>query len=348
MYFAILWKNPEISLAELELVKPTIAKTINNQIVVFETQYPEKLDTLWWIIKRGETVNRDELKSKLLETKLIWVSNGNFWLQLKRNYGIRRYKTVDIFHTDLEIKKKWLEVIDIQNLTWIVKWYQNINLYEVVDFDKPARSMQMWMMPAKLTLIMINLWLQQLSTDWEANIYDPFAWSMTTWFIANFMWHSFIGSDIEWKYADENLDRRKHNKFYNSDKNIDFFQHDINNNLTLDKFKQWIPNLIVTEWRLWPIVRRNEGSIALKNIQEETYNLYETFIRQIYKFYKTNTNIIPTMVFTIPIYREDNIIEENIKKLCNELNFRKLDSVDEIYKRAEQNIWRKILVLKQN
>lgn len=345
MYFVILWKNPEISLAELELVKPNIAKIVNTQIVVFDTQYPEKLSSLWGVIKRWEVINRDELKSKLLETKLIWVSNSNFWLQLKRNYWIRRYKTVDIFHTDLEIKKKWIEIIDIQNLTWIVKWYQNINLYEVIDFDKPARSMQMWMMPAKLTHIMINLWVNQLSPESDITIYDPFAWSMTTWFISNFMWYNFIGSDIEWKYANENLDRRKHNKFYNSDKSISFFEHDINNKLTSDLFKQWLPNLIVTEWRLWPIVRKNEWPIALKKIQEETYKLYETFIRQIHSFYQINNKAKPVMIFTIPIYKENNIIEENIQKLCNQINFQQMNSIDEIYKRAEQNIGRKIIIL---
>lgn len=346
MYFAILWKNPEISIEELQLVKPTIEKTINNQIIVFNTEYPEKLNQLWWIIKRGETVNRDELKTKLLETKLIWVSNSNFGLQLKRNYNIKRYKTVDIYHTDLEIKKKWLEIIDIQNLTWIVKWYQNINLYEVIDFDKPARSMQMWMMPAKLTHIMINLWLKELPSNSEASIYDPFAWSMTTGFVANSMWYDFIGSDIEWKYADENLDRRKHNKFYNSEKKLDFFQHDIKNNLNLDRFKENIPNLIVSEWRLWPIVRRNEGPIAIKEIQTQTYELYEIFIKQIHNFYKTNTKIVPVMVFTIPIYKENNFIEEKLERLCEQLKFREIDSIDEIYKRAEQNIGRKIITLK--
>jgi len=158
MYFAVLWKNPGISIEELQLVEPVIEKTINNQIIVFNTQHPEKLDKLGGIIKRWEIINRDNLRNKLLETSLIWVSNNDFGLQLKRNYDIRRYKTVALSHTDLEIKRKWLEIIDMQNLIWIVKWYQNINLYEVVDFDKPARNMQMWMMPAKLTHIMINLW----------------------------------------------------------------------------------------------------------------------------------------------------------------------------------------------
>lgn len=347
MYFAILWKNSGISLEELQLVKPLIEKTINNQIVVFETLHPEKLNQLWWIIKRWEVISKDDLRTKLLETKLIWVSNNNFGLQLKRNYDIRRYKTVDLFHTDLEIKRKWLEIVDMQNLTWIVKWYQNINLYEVVDFDKPARSMQMWMMPAKLTHIMINIGINYTAVEnqWNINIYDPFAGSYTTWFISNSMWYNFVGSDIESRFAIQNIDRRKNNKFYNSEYKLDFFQHDINSDLNTASFWDTIPNLIVTEWRLGPIVKKYTSPEDVKKAQKDTSKLYETFIKQINNFYTTNKQTKPTMVFTIPVYPNDNIIEEEIESLCQKLDFWKFDSVEEIYKRPDQNIGRKIIIL---
>ncbi|MEI8008619.1 MAG: hypothetical protein WCI00_04345 [bacterium] len=39
----------------------------------------------------------------------------------------------------------------------IVEQYQNIELYEAIDFGKPGRSMEMGMMPAKLAHIMINI-----------------------------------------------------------------------------------------------------------------------------------------------------------------------------------------------
>jgi hypothetical protein len=72
--------------------------------------------------------------------------------------GIRRYKLVDIFHTDREIKNKGKEIINLEHgLYGIVEHYQDIELYEAIDFGKPGRSMQMGMMPAKLTHIMINI-----------------------------------------------------------------------------------------------------------------------------------------------------------------------------------------------
>jgi len=51
-----------------------------------------------------------------------------------------------------------LEIIQVNKEQFgIVEGYQPIYLYEVVDFEKPARSMQMGMIPAKLTHIMLNI-----------------------------------------------------------------------------------------------------------------------------------------------------------------------------------------------
>ena len=52
--------------------------------------------------------------------------------------------------------------------------YQNIRLYEVIDFEKPGRSMQMGMMPAKLTHTLLNIGLSYLKEQDKTLIYDPF------------------------------------------------------------------------------------------------------------------------------------------------------------------------------
>ena len=41
----------------------------------------------------------------------------------------------------------------------MVTGYQNINLYEEIDFEKPVNSMQIGMMPSKLAHTMINIGL---------------------------------------------------------------------------------------------------------------------------------------------------------------------------------------------
>ncbi|MDR0282585.1 MAG: hypothetical protein LBI53_04765 [Candidatus Peribacteria bacterium] len=70
---------------------------------------------------------------------------------------MKRFKQVDIIHTDMEVKNKGIELIKIKGEYGVVQGYQNIKLYEIIDFDKPARSMQIGMMPAKLTHTLINI-----------------------------------------------------------------------------------------------------------------------------------------------------------------------------------------------
>lgn len=98
------------------------------------------------------------MQTLLADVKIIGIQNENNGKHLKRTAGIRRYKLVDLFHTDKEIKNKGKEIINLENgLYGIVEQYQNIELYEEIDFGKPGRSMNMGMMPAKLTHMMINI-----------------------------------------------------------------------------------------------------------------------------------------------------------------------------------------------
>ncbi|MDR0607527.1 MAG: hypothetical protein LBG52_04135 [Candidatus Peribacteria bacterium] len=98
-------------------------------------------------------------------------------LALKKKYGLKRFKKVDLLHTDREVKEKGIELITLptlKGLIGIVQGYQNIKLYETVDFGKPARSMQTGMMPAKLTHTLINIGLAKIASPKPLLIRDPF------------------------------------------------------------------------------------------------------------------------------------------------------------------------------
>lgn len=69
---------------------------------------------------------------------------------------------------------KGIELVRIGSKWAQVLGYQNIRLYEVIDFEKPGRSMQMGMMPAKLTHTLLNIGLSYLKEQDETLIYDPF------------------------------------------------------------------------------------------------------------------------------------------------------------------------------
>jgi len=156
MYFAVLGKNPTMSREELKKASITNIQKSREGIVLFDTAIPEALQTLGGIIKRGRVVA--DIGEELKDSKIFACDDAKFALHIKRTYGIRRYKITPILSTDKEIKEKGKEIIELGKKKYgIVDGYQNIGLYESIDFEKPARSMQMGMMPAKLTHIMINI-----------------------------------------------------------------------------------------------------------------------------------------------------------------------------------------------
>ena len=356
MYFAILWKNPEISIEELKLVQAKEISYPKKGIMIFDTKYPELLPQLWWIIKIGTVVKEKDLQEILADTKIIGIQNEANGKHLKRTVWIRRYKLVDVFHTDKEIKNKGKEIINLENgLYGVVEQYQNIELYEAIDFGKPGRSMEMWMMPAKLTHIMINIWLTHFIHDSQLDIeklciYDPFVWSWTTGMLANYLWYDFIGSDIKTKYAEQNAQRWMTTKFTTPDKEFSIFTHDIK-----EKFKKdslFIERggtgtvgdlekdlLVITEWRLWPIVKKSTSDQDIQKFQERVADLYKSFLDRIKELWTI-------AVFTIPRYIwQDNGIEQVLAKHSTKLGLQ-LQSIPELYSREWQQVARKIMIVK--
>ncbi len=252
-----------------------------------------------------------------------------------------------LFHTDREIKNKGKEIINLENgLYGIVEQYQNIELYETIDFGKPWRSMQMGMMPAKLTHMMINIWLSyviyhsQLEIE-NLCIYDPFVGSGTTWMLANHFGYDFIGSDIKSNYAEENATRRKTTKFYTPDKQFDIFTHDITQKLKTSVIGEETKErlLIVTEWRLWPIVTKTTSSQDIQRFQEQVVQLYTSFIDRIKELWAL-------AVFTIPYYAgEHNTVEKYISDYATKIGLQ-TNNIPEIYGREWQQVGRKIMIIK--
>ncbi len=353
MYFAILGKNPEISKVELQLIQPKNISSPKKGILVFDTDFAEKISTLGGIIKAGSVVKEKDLPEVLKDVKIIWIKEIANGKHLKQTMGIKRFKTVDFFHTDKEIKEKWLELINLGNGDYgVVEQYQNIPLYETIDFEKPARSMQMGMMPAKLTHMMINIWLHQLAQSaTDIVIYDPFAWSGTTGFLANALGFDFIGSDINISYIEQNAKRRGKTPFSNANNFFHIFQHDIfqerKPSQPEEVFDGVLPQLIVTEGRLGPIINATTKGKDISKAQMEVVQFYEAFIDQIHTLFYYHKEK-PVIVFTIPVYKGTNLVEDMLTQLIGKRSkMRQIQSIPEIYQRENQNIGRKIIIIKQ-
>jgi len=359
MYFAVLGKNPEISMIELALVQAKEISYPKKGIVIFDTKYSELLPQLWWTIKIGTVVKEKDLQELLKEVKIIWIQNEANGKHLKRTIGIRRYKLVDVFHTDREIKSKGKEIINLENgLYGIVEQYQNIEVYETVDFGKPGRSMDMGMMPAKLAHMMINIWLTNVIHHSDLDIenliiYDPFVWSWTTWMLANHLGYDFIGSDIKTNYAEQNATWRKTTKFYTPDKQFDIFKHDITEKLETQLITGETKKnlLIVTEWRLWPIVSKTTSAQDIQKFQRQVLAIYKSFLERIQEL--SVWGLKPSAIFTIPYYAHqetswgtnNNSLEKDISDYGTQIGLH-IESISEIYGREWQNVGRKIMIIK--
>lgn len=338
MYFAILGNHTTIAQEELQLCNPTIYKK-ESSLIFFDTTKPEKLDQLWWIIKRGKCVTEQELLPILQSTKILWIHDNKLWMQRKKDFGIKRFKQTARNHTDRDVQNKWNEIItfpqDIEGYTyWHVQGYQPIYLYEVIDFQKPGRSMQMGMMPAKLATMMINIWLYY-SWDLSTNdrLYDPFCGSWTTLFLANNKGINALGSDIETEYVEKNIDRRKYKKALATTAKYEYREHDATQPFTTDKNIK----LIVSEWRLWPIITEQSSSQSILDAQQEVKNLYSLFLQ-------TTQSTIPeaTIVITVPHYQWVlNTIAQELQITAKNYNTK---IITEVYKRPKQQVWRQICI----
>lgn len=338
MYFAILGKNPGISVHELSYSYPTNIKK-NKDIITFDCKYPERLSQLAGLIKRGHIVNDKELTDILHDTKLLGIADMQIAKELKKDYKIKRFKICAPGHTDRDLVKQGTELIKIDNTYGLVQGYQNIPLYEAIDFEKPGRDMHMGMMPSKLTHILINIGLNYLSNTTKPYIYDPFCGSGTTLFLANHMGYPTLGSDIDSKYIQTNTKRRSQTRFATSQA-IDYFQHDITQTIPPSQHRPC--TLMITEGRLGPIVYKDTPTEKVQSYASKVLPIYKAAIKQAHQAFAK----IP-MVFTLPYYLAQQIsISSQIQELAAKLDYQ-TTVLQDIYHRPKQNVGRQIVILHQ-
>lgn len=374
MYFAIIGNHPEITLKELHQVHPKNLKQISDHLITFDTNEADKLTNIASLIKRWEVLPFEEIENILTarhcegnevsrgnllnkKPKILWIADKVMGINFKKKYGMKRFKQVDILHTDLDVKKKGIELVKIPPAKGdtpkgrgavveygVVLGYQNIKLYEVIDFEKPGRSMQLGMMPAKLTHSLINIALSFTKNQEKTLIFDPFCWTGTTGFLANYFGYNFIGSDIKLNLALKNQSWREESRYY-QDKLFKFYEQDISKPLDPNNFADLLSHetVIVTEGRLGPVIKQTTTAEEVIEYQRRVKNLYLQFIQTITNFFGEKR---PPMVFTIPIYiGHENSIEEHITTLTEKLG-RKIESIEEPYKREQHKVARKIIILR--
>lgn len=361
-YFCIVWKTPLLSLRELWLVdwKPNR----KWQVVFFENSvYAE--DALyallsqcggivkWWYVLGDEK----DVHAFLSEQTKLWLLGTNdirFAKSLKTGNFVARFKYLSLVHTDKEVKNTGQEILVLGDDQFgKVCWWQHIDLFSVIDFDKKVRWMQVGMMPAKLTQIMLNIAIHEQKKMYEKlwkkvpvvpTIYDPFCGFGTTWFVANSLGYNYIGSDIIITPSKQNQKWRASTIYHQKDRHMTLFKHDVTKLFT-KTFLSYV-DVIVSEWRLGPVVKKslkNNGAVFKKKQSENIdriVHVYGWFLRSAKKMFVN----VP-IVITIPVYKEIwNCIQQRIVWYAKDIGYTTHESIGETYMRKWQQVGRRVML----
>jgi tRNA G10 N-methylase Trm11 len=87
--------------------------------------------------------------------------------------------------------------------------------------------MQIGMMPAKLTQLLVNIGVSYSKKQENVTVYDPFCGFGTTLWVANTLGYNAIGSDINASLAKKNLTRWKETEHADADARLMLYKHDV-------------------------------------------------------------------------------------------------------------------------
>ena len=364
MYFWIVGDNNDIVSAWLSYLHPTNIVRPRKNIITFDTMYPERLKSTavlikWWTIvsnqELSDTVEIDTDEESNIQPMSaiknnIGVETKELWVHLKKQISsVKRFKLVDLIHTDLEIKESGTEIINIDTIQYgIVQWYQNIKLYEAIDFGKPVGGMNIGMMPSKLALTLINMWVGEYEvnkkSDWvlsNPTVRDPFCGFGTTNFLVNTLWYNTIASDINVTSMKQNTKRRKTQSFFSPDSKELILKHDVTQEFSSPLFSH--ADIIVSEWWLGHIVTSRTAPFEMNIYAQEVKTLYNTFAKNSTTLAKNNKKWL-TIVITIPVWLKYEIsVSQDILQEFISL-WRTARLIDQPYSREKQLIGRQILV----
>lgn len=350
MYFAVLWRHPKLSLAEFALVSTSSLRR-QGEYLFFETDREEsallaQLEKLWGIVKWGKVVEMwGETLNPSLSDFLAWVSiigvnDQKIGMEIKKLYGVRRFKIVETTASDLEIKKDGKELIW---LGWgkigLVYGWQDIAHFERIDFWKPASGMEVGMMPAKLAQVLVNIGRTCVqTTDTPVTVYDPFCGFGTTGFVANRVGANFVWSDLVITGARENA-KRWQTSGDGWSTLFTVFKHDVTTPFVHPVFQH--VSVVVTEGWLGPVVSRKTREPELLVHAQKIQELYMTFLSHI-------SRAIPLVpiVLTIPSYARlpDAILPVLVTHAVG--LWYEIDDLG-IYSRKGQEVCRQIVVLRR-
>ena len=227
-YLAVLGRQPEISLAELESLFGSVQKICSN-LAEFQSATETNINRLGGTLKlaRPITISPLEYLQNLPEGK-ITLGLSDYGENSARKVGTEALKfkkilsrhgrsvriipnrepvlsTATVFHNHLGTKKNHLELIKYHKNWYVGCGVQDINAYTRRDQKRPARDAKVGMLPPKLAQILINL-CGPLPT--KARVLDPFCGTGVILQEATLMGYTPYGTDLNERmiaYSRKNL-----------------------------------------------------------------------------------------------------------------------------------------------
>lgn len=303
-------------------------------------------------------------KKKELDNLFKWALS--FKKQLKElDYGKRRLvqSKEDVLSSVVVKKNKLLDDIGF-DLNFFVtnnhlsvgrtRTVQDFELYNKLDYGRPAADSKSGMLPPKLAQIMINLAGNPKNKE-DLVLLDPFCGSGTV--LMQAISQGFIhikGSDLSAKAVNDTKDNLAYTSevLKKEDLDINIQELDVNNLST--GIEESSVDIVVTETYLGPPLTGRETKGQLIKTRNELKELYKSSFDEIYKILKPAAKLI----ITIPIYKykdedinfrikeliEDSFVEVKIMEEYKDL-YTKYNSL--IYKRDRQKLWREIFILEK-
>ena len=238
-YLAILGRQPEISLAELEALFSNVLG-INKNLATFDSTTPPDINRLGGCLKLAIPLNKKPLEymanlpagkitlglsdysknttkktasMEALKLKKILVRHGRSIRVVENKEAI--LSTATSLHNGLGGKNdRKIELIKINNDWYKVIGVQDIEKYAKRDQNRPARDAKVGMLPPKLAQILINLCgpLKPGST-----VLDPFCGTGVVLQEALLMGYRAYGTDLNERmieYSSKNLEWLSEKNFF--------------------------------------------------------------------------------------------------------------------------------------
>lgn len=370
-YFFILGNHPELSVAELEArLNFKDRRLIGADVLLIDSAETIDIRSLLSVV--GGTIKAGRIET-VVSARLPEVQRASEKILInapkagKFNFGISLYgrAPVDTGKLGLALKKtlknesvscrfvtsreKTLSSVVVEQnklisggreLVYIVDGKNvHVGVTEAVqpfkelsarDYGRPARDDRSGMLPPKLAQIMINL----SGAPSSGALLDPFCGSGTILTEAMIMGYEHIfGSDISAKAISDskkNIEWTKER--YKVSANPDIKVADAR--ILLQHFKKDFFDAIVTETYLGP----QRGAVDIKKVSRELETLYGNVIREMEKILKKGGRI----VIAVPMFMrqgQPHSLRLGTGSLKQRSRF--------VYGRADQKVWREILILEK-